>query len=100
LKGGASKKDRTIKVDAVAVAARGAPSFEVAAQAGAAARYVPGAGYAVVCDERGRAGEGIWAVGECTGQTLDGAAFADAAAGIAADIQAYLARAAEASRAL
>lgn len=85
-------KERTIKVSAVAIAARGAPSFEVAAQAGAVARYVPGAGYAVICDERGRSAEGVWAVGECTGAALDDSNFEDAARIVAADVEETLRR--------
>jgi sarcosine oxidase subunit alpha len=79
-------KTRAIKVDTLAVAAPCAPSFEVVEQAGAATRYVPGVGYAVVCDERGRAAEGVWAVGECTGRPLDGEAFAKDAETIAEDV--------------
>jgi hypothetical protein len=79
-------KTRAIKVDTLAVAAPCAPSFEVVEQAGATTRYVPGAGYAVVCDERGRAAKDVWAVGECTGRPLDGEAFAKDAETIAEDV--------------
>jgi sarcosine oxidase subunit alpha len=80
-------RTRSINVDAIAIATTGAPAFEVAAQAGAEAQYQPGAGYVIACDERGRAGEGVWAVGECTGRALDGGAFAEEAARAADDIR-------------
>jgi sarcosine oxidase subunit alpha len=80
-------RTRSIKVDAIAIATTGAPAFEVAAQAGAEARYQPGAGYVIACDERGRAGEGVWAVGECTGRALDVRAFAEEAARTADDVR-------------
>lgn len=77
---------RSLKVGVLAVAAPGAPAFEVAEQAGAQVRYEPTRGYVVACDERGRAGDGIWAVGECTGRDLDGDAFAADADRVADDI--------------
>lgn len=83
---GPSSPTRTIKVAAVAIAAATAPSFEVAAQAGAGVRYDAQLGYAVAIDARGRAGEGVWAVGECTGAALDLAAIEQAARGVADDI--------------
>lgn len=60
-------KTRTIKSQILAIASQGAPAFEVAAQAGAQALYTPSRGYLLQSDARGRCGEGIWAVGECTG---------------------------------
>lgn len=75
---------RSVKAVALAVAAPHAPAFEVAAQAGAEVRHVSGLGYAVAVDARGRAGDGIWAVGECTGAPPDVDAIL-AAARVAAD---------------
>jgi hypothetical protein len=49
-----SDGERTIDVEVVATALPGAPSFEVAAQAGARLRFDPPTGYAVSCDARGR----------------------------------------------
>ncbi|AUX41378.1 NADH dehydrogenase [Sorangium cellulosum] len=77
---------RDLKVVAVAVDAPAAPSFEVAAQAGARVRYDPRAGYAVSVDARGRAGDGVWALGECTGAALDPAGIEHAAAAVADDV--------------
>lgn len=61
----------THRVAVVALALPGAPSFELAAQAGAEVRFDPALGYVVVTDERGRFGERAWAVGECTGAPFD-----------------------------
>jgi sarcosine oxidase subunit alpha len=65
--------DSTKKLDvaAIALALPGAPAFELAEQAGAKVRYDDARGYAVLCDEQGRAGEQIWAAGECTGKDFD-----------------------------
>jgi sarcosine oxidase subunit alpha len=62
---------RKVKVASIALALPGAPAFELAAQAGAETRFDPARGYAVVTDDRGRAGEGLWAAGECTGRDFD-----------------------------
>ncbi|XXY47849.1 (2Fe-2S)-binding protein [Sorangium sp. So ce269] len=75
-----------LKVVAVAVDAPAAPSFEVAAQAGARVEVGVRAGYAVRVDARGRAGEGVWAIGECTGAALDLAGVEQAAAILADDV--------------
>ncbi|WP_437638900.1 (2Fe-2S)-binding protein [Sorangium sp. So ce854] len=75
-----------LKVAAVAVDAPAAPSFEVAAQAGARVELDRRAGYAVRVDPRGRAGDGVWALGECTGAALDIAAIERAAATVADDV--------------
>ncbi|MCC6556270.1 MAG: (2Fe-2S)-binding protein [Polyangiaceae bacterium] len=83
---------RTVKAVAVAIAAPGAPSFEIAAQAGAAVRRDARLGYAVAADARGRAGEGLWAVGECTGAPLDIPALLDAARAAADDVADHLQR--------
>ncbi len=81
-----AKGERGIDVDVVAVALPGAPSFEVAAQAGAGVRFDPQSGYAVACDEDGRCGDGVWAVGECTGAPFDPEAIARQAERVAADV--------------
>jgi sarcosine oxidase subunit alpha len=78
--------DRSVEVDVVAVAVPGAPSFEVAAQAGAGVRFEALAGYAVNCDDRGRAAEGVWAVGECTGIPFDPIAIEAMAGRLADDV--------------
>ncbi len=74
-----------LDVGLVAVAIPGAPSFELAEQLGAHTRLGAG-GYAVVTDERGRAAERLWAVGECAGLPFDPAALIDAGRRAAADI--------------
>jgi sarcosine oxidase subunit alpha len=81
---------RKIDVDAVAIATPPAPAFEIAEQAGARAEYVQGRGYAVQTDANGRAGDGLWAIGECTGASFDPDAFERAAEAIAADVLASL----------
>jgi sarcosine oxidase subunit alpha len=81
-----AKGSRTIDVEVVATALPGAPSFEVAEQAGASVRFQEGAGYAVVCDERGRAADGTWAVGECTGAAFEPDALTAQAQRVAADV--------------
>ena len=64
-----------LKVDAVAFATPPAPSFELAEQAGARVRRMAGQGFAVDADASGRAGDKLWAIGECTGAPLDLARF-------------------------
>ena len=83
-------RERTIKVTAVASATPGAPAFELAAQAGATARCNPAMGYVIDADERGRAGEGLWAVGECRGSAMVPAAIEAEAERVAADVLAEL----------
>ncbi len=61
------EKTRKTEVGAVALALRGAPTFELAEQAGATTRFDPEGGYAVVTGPGGRLGETTWAAGECTG---------------------------------
>lgn len=63
--------EKTIRTKVVGVSSHGAPAFELAAQAGASVRFEADRGYAIECDRNGRAGEGLWAVGECTGQPFD-----------------------------
>jgi sarcosine oxidase subunit alpha len=83
---------RGVKAVAIGIAAPHAPAFEVAAQAGARVHYVPGLGYAVEVDERGRAGDGIWAAGECTGAPPDVEALLAAGRRVADDVLASLGR--------
>lgn len=83
---GPDSPTRDVKVVAVAVDAQPAPAFEVAAQAGARVERDPRAGYAVKVDARGRAGDGVWALGECTGAALDLAGIAQAAEVVADDV--------------
>jgi sarcosine oxidase subunit alpha len=61
------KSTRRAEVGAVALALPGAPAFELAEQAGAATRFEPEGGYAVVTGPGGRLGDATWAAGECTG---------------------------------
>lgn len=77
---------RSLKAAVLAIAAPGAPSFEVAAQAGAAIRHDARVGYAIAADASGRAGEEVWAVGECTGAPLDVDAILDAGRRAADDV--------------
>jgi sarcosine oxidase subunit alpha len=82
------RRGKKVAAAVVAVATPLAPAFEIAAQAGAAVRRTP-SGYAVVADERGRAGGALWAVGECTGAPFDPAALVEAARRAARDIGRY-----------
>lgn len=66
-----------VECSVVAVATPLAPSFELAAQRGAKVRRID-SGYAVVAREDGRAADGLYAVGECTGAAFDAAALVDA----------------------
>ncbi|HVK63110.1 MAG TPA: 2Fe-2S iron-sulfur cluster-binding protein [Polyangium sp.] len=66
-----AENERRVDTEILALALPGAPAFELAAQAGAEVRFDPARGYAVACDADGAAGEGIWAVGECTGMDFD-----------------------------
>jgi sarcosine oxidase subunit alpha len=84
--------EASIKAEILALALPGAPAFEVAAQAGAEVRYVPDRGYAVVCDEHGRAGEGLWAAGECTGSDFEPRAITAEALRVAEDVVSFLGR--------
>ena len=86
-------REAKIKVAAVAVATPCAPAFELAAQAGAAVELDGGsgverpmAGYRVAAEEHGRAGEHLWAVGECTGAVFDPVAIEAQAERCAADV--------------
>jgi len=73
------KRKRSIDAQVVGVSASGAPAFELAAQAGASVRFESNRGYAIECDEHGRAGDHLWAVGECSGMDFDVAAITAAA---------------------
>jgi sarcosine oxidase subunit alpha len=77
------------KVVAVALALAGAPAFELAEQAGARITSDP-AGYRVITDERGRATEGTWAVGECTGAAFEPEALSRQAERVATSVLAAL----------
>jgi sarcosine oxidase subunit alpha len=83
---GGKGRERVVKAVALALAAPGAPAFEVAAQAGATLRYVPGAGYAVAVEGPGRAAEGVWAAGECTGAPPEMEALLEAGRAAADDV--------------
>jgi sarcosine oxidase subunit alpha len=85
-----AKGARTVDVEILAIAAPGAPSFEVAEQAGAGVRFDPACGYAVRCDERGRAAEGVWAAGECTGAPFEPASITAQSRRVAEDVIASL----------
>jgi sarcosine oxidase subunit alpha len=76
----------THRVAVVALALPGAPAFELAAQAGAEARFDAALGYVVVTGEGGRAGEALWAAGECTGKPFAPAALREEAERVAADV--------------
>lgn len=80
------QRERELPVDVVATALAGAPSFEVAEQAGASLRFDAQSGYAVAADDRGRAGDRLWAVGECTGIQFDPRLIAEQAERAAEDI--------------
>jgi sarcosine oxidase subunit alpha len=81
----------THAVSVVALALPGAPSFELAAQAGAATRFDPATGYAVVVDADGRAAPSVWAAGECTGKPFDPDALEADGERVAASIASALA---------
>jgi hypothetical protein len=80
------------RVDAVVIDVPGAPSFELAQQAGAAIRFSASAGgYAPVTNARGRAANALW----CTGDLLGTAAesrddFEARAEAIAQDVEELL----------
>ena len=85
--GGAERRER---VSVVAIAAPGAPAFELAEQAGAKTRFDPASGYAVIVDETGRAAEKLWAVGECTGLPFEPELLKAQAARVAESLHALL----------
>jgi sarcosine oxidase subunit alpha len=73
------ERKKALDVRVVGVASKGAPAFELAAQAGAAVRFEAQRGYVVECDRDGRAGNGLWAVGENTGMDFDVGAIVESA---------------------
>jgi sarcosine oxidase subunit alpha len=81
---------KKLDVAAIALALPGAPAFELAEQAGARVRYDDARGYAVLCDEEGRAGEQIWAAGECTGKDFEPDALVREGEAVAASVLASL----------
>ena len=85
-----AKGSYAVDVDVVATALPGAPSFELPEQAGAGVRFDPKMGYAVNVDDRGRAADGVWAAGECTGLPFDPEPIVDQAERAAADVVASL----------
>jgi sarcosine oxidase subunit alpha len=87
---GVVKHDGTrLQCSVVATALPGAPSFELAVQAGATTRPGEG-GFEVVTDEAGRAAENVWAAGECTGMRFDPERLIIAGERAAAAIQRHL----------
>jgi sarcosine oxidase subunit alpha len=56
-----------LRADALVFDGRGAPSFELAVQGGAALRFDPGAGYFPLYDEGGRAAPGLYVAGAMAG---------------------------------
>lgn len=78
--------ETTSRVAVVAIAAPGAPAFEIAAQAGAETRFEPTSGYVVRRDERGRAAPSLWVAGECAGLPFEPEAMALDGARVAASL--------------
>lgn len=72
-------RKKALDVRVVGVASKGAPAFELAAQAGASVRFEAQRGYAVECDHDGRAGKTLWAVGENTGMDFEVGAIVESA---------------------
>jgi len=80
-----------LDVDALLVEARGAPSFELAEQAGATVSFDPGrGGYVPTLDANGRALPGVWCAGELAGTGTSLAAIAKQAEAVADDVRAFL----------
>jgi len=78
------------RVAVVGLALPGAPSFELAAQAGAEIRFDPALGYVVAADGRGRVAPHAWAAGECTGKPFDPDALRAEGKRVALDVLAAL----------
>jgi sarcosine oxidase subunit alpha len=79
------------EVDALLVEARGAPSFELAEQAGARVTFDPGrGGYVPVVDGAGRALPWVWCAGELAGTGTSLSAIAKQAGAVADDVRAVL----------
>jgi sarcosine oxidase subunit alpha len=90
VKGVTDREGRTTKVSVVAIAAPGAPSFELAESMGAKVELRHG-GYAVVTDLAGKSTDATWAVGECAGDPFDPTALAARGQRVAEDIVSRLA---------
>jgi sarcosine oxidase subunit alpha len=90
-RGGARKKKRH-EVDALLVEVKGAPSFELAEQAGIGVDFDPArGGYVPRTDENGRALPWVWCAGELTGIGSSLAAVDAHAEKVAADVKKALA---------
>ncbi len=76
--------ERVVPADALLVDAPRAPAYELAAQAGASLEHRP-AGHTPVAT-RGKLADGVWAIGEVTGDALSPRRFALAAEEIAQQI--------------
>jgi sarcosine oxidase subunit alpha len=89
---GPSKKGwKRHAIDALLVEARGAPSFELAEQAGARVAFDPRmGGYVPVVDERGRAVSSVWCAGELAGTGPDLSSIRRHAVEVARDVLASL----------
>jgi sarcosine oxidase subunit alpha len=79
------------EVDALLLETRGAPSFELAEQAGARVAFDPRRrGYLPMIDERGRASASMWCAGELAGTGPDLARVQEQAIAVARDVLASL----------
>jgi sarcosine oxidase subunit alpha len=91
---GSSRKSRATErhdVDALLVEARGAPSFELAEQAGARVTFDPArGGYVPILDSSGRALPWVWCAGELAGTGTSLAAITKQAEAVAGDVRAFL----------
>lgn len=87
------QRPRRHRVDALIVETLGAPSFELAEQAGAAVTFEPRrGGYVPICDTNGRALPWLWCAGELAGTGPSLAAIEAQARRVADDVAASLAR--------
>ena len=86
-------KERTVRASAVVFDLPPAPSFELAAQAGAKITFNPETGYVVQIAPDGRAGSNLWAIGEVTGARFDIEDFCQAATTLATSVEHELSRA-------
>jgi sarcosine oxidase subunit alpha len=59
------KRERRLAIDAVVIDGEGAPSFELAVQAGATTRFEPARGYVPIGDERGLVAPNVVCAGSC-----------------------------------
>ena len=74
------ERERKLALDAVLIDGPGAPSFELAMQAGANVRFDPERGYAPIVDENGVAAARVWCAGSVTGSDHDSSASGRAVA--------------------